>query len=540
MLWTLQSYIFREMGKTFLLTSVGLMCVLGLGGGVFNMIELEGVSTMQLLKLMGLVLPVSAALTLPIAVLYSATVTYGRMSADNEFVACRSGGINIHVLLLPTLVFSLVSACCSFFFLNYAIPGIVGNLDRLIGSDLPRLIEQKLSSPERLNLKNEQFRIYAEGHAVQKNENDPQAPAHLELSRVAFVESSRGEWKRVGLARHVDIQFRIDGESAAVAAGMSDLTMLEYERGWLESKREVVGPFTLPQTVPLKVKWLDLGKLLYYRRHPSEFPGITRDVDRLRSGIARSFFYEDLKAAFVRTGTVEFGDQTLSYAVSAPKVIPDKETGRPIFVDGVKIIERRDGRIVREIEADSASIQSTKQQDGPVTIYLQADGNVTIRYASQPDRPVFRNRERLESMEVPAAYVEKAGQIPSAQLLDPNMPLAGLRQKARDDRDKIIADVGELSRDIEGVLHSRLAFSFSVFVLVILGAVLGIVFRGTQTLVAFGISFIPSIFVIATIIAGKQLIDNPATVQTGIAVIWLGIILVAGVDLFVMTKVLRR
>ena len=42
MLWTLQKYIFREMGKSFLLTAVGLIVVLGLGGGVMNMIELEG------------------------------------------------------------------------------------------------------------------------------------------------------------------------------------------------------------------------------------------------------------------------------------------------------------------------------------------------------------------------------------------------------------------------------------------------------------------------------------------------------------------
>ena len=117
--WTLLTYIFREMGKSFVLTAVGLMGVLGLGGGVLNMIELEGATAIQLLKIMALILPVSAALTLPIAALYAATVTYGRLSADNEFVACRSGGINIHLLLLPTLVISLVSAACSFFFINF-------------------------------------------------------------------------------------------------------------------------------------------------------------------------------------------------------------------------------------------------------------------------------------------------------------------------------------------------------------------------------------------------------------------------------------
>ena len=45
--WTLQKYIFREMGKTFILTSIGLVALLGLGGGVVNMMELEGVTVSQ-------------------------------------------------------------------------------------------------------------------------------------------------------------------------------------------------------------------------------------------------------------------------------------------------------------------------------------------------------------------------------------------------------------------------------------------------------------------------------------------------------------
>ena len=108
--WTLQRYIFREMGKTFLLTVVALTAVLGLGGGVLNMIKLGEATPGQLLRLMGLVVPIAVALTLPIAALFSAAATYGRLSADNEFVACRSSGINMHTLFLPTVVLSVVSA----------------------------------------------------------------------------------------------------------------------------------------------------------------------------------------------------------------------------------------------------------------------------------------------------------------------------------------------------------------------------------------------------------------------------------------------
>ena len=46
--------------------------------------------------------------------------------------------------------------------------------------------------------------------------------------------------------------------------------------------------------------------------------------------------------------------------------------------------------------------------------------------------------------------------------------------------------------------------------------------------------------VISTIIMGKQLIEKPGMTWVGIGVIWGGIVLVAIVDLFVLTKVVRR
>ena len=135
-LWTLQRYVFREMGKTFLLTAAGLTGVLGLGGGVLEMIKLGEVTPGQMGRLMLLVLPIAAALTLPIAALFSAAATYGRLSADNEFVACRSGGINLHVLFLPALVLSLAAAAVTFTFTNFAIPGMVRNLNTFIAGDV--------------------------------------------------------------------------------------------------------------------------------------------------------------------------------------------------------------------------------------------------------------------------------------------------------------------------------------------------------------------------------------------------------------------
>ena len=125
---TLQKYIFREMGKTFLLTAIGLTAVLSTCGGAASILPLESLSARQTLFLLALTVPISTAFTLPIAALFSATITYGRLAADNEFTAVRSGGINIHVLFLPCLLISLVSGIVTFALFNFAIPGILSGL----------------------------------------------------------------------------------------------------------------------------------------------------------------------------------------------------------------------------------------------------------------------------------------------------------------------------------------------------------------------------------------------------------------------------
>ncbi len=182
MLPTLQWYIFREMGKTFVLTAVGMTIVLGLGGGVLELVEIDRISPGQLLKLILIVLPVSGTLTLPIAALYAATITYGRLSADNEILACKSSGINIAWLFLPTFAISLLSAGFTFYFTCFMIPGLVKDMSNIAKSDIRQIVETRLTSPERLPLPQANARIYADGQAETIGNDDA-----LVLTGVAFT-----------------------------------------------------------------------------------------------------------------------------------------------------------------------------------------------------------------------------------------------------------------------------------------------------------------------------------------------------------------
>jgi lipopolysaccharide export LptBFGC system permease protein LptF len=129
--------------------------------------------------------------------------------------------------------------------------------------------------------------------------------------------------------------------------------------------------------------------------------------------------------------------------------------------------------------------------------------------------------------------------ISDRELLEASSPVAYAEGFAKK-RTATVLERAELLREIAGVIHSRLALSISTFVLVILGAALGIVFRNSHVFTAFGISFVPSLFVIVTIIMGRQLAQNDGTTAMGIAIIWGGIVLVGGVDVWTLARLVRR
>ena len=541
MLWTVQWYIFRELGKAFLLTALGITAVLGLGGGVLNMIDLPGVGAGQVLRLVSIVLPVAATLALPIAALFSAAVTYGRFSADNEFVACRASGINIHWLFLPTVVISLVAAVLTFVSINYVIPDRIRHLDEFVKADLSQIVLRQLQAPQRLRLPGGRYRIYAKDAREIRDPDLPEDSKVLLLRGVACAQTDQDNWVGYGTAQSVRVRFdKLDSEPS-VKVDFYGLSLFERNRGWMESKHEPVARETFPQKYLLKVKWLNLSELLHYRGRVEELPEIREDLTKLRGVLAREWFYRSLADDFAEpdaTGQPDceltFGDDRVTYHLQAESMTPDLHDRKPVF-ENVRVTETV-GDQVRTATAGGGTI-TVGSRDGRARLELY-DG-VTITYGSDPNNTITRERETCPGAELPASLLAEVISVDNRELLDPQSPLSTARGFARR-RAKVVEEHGETHRQIVGVIHSRLAFSISTFVLVILGAALGIVFRGGHVFTAFGISFIPSLFVIVTIIMGRQLTQNAGTSLLGIVTIWGGIVLVGGMDAWTLTRLVRR
>jgi hypothetical protein len=115
-----------------------------------------------------------------------------------------------------------------------------------------------------------------------------------------------------------------------------------------------------------------------------------------------------------------------------------------------------------------------------------------------------------------------------------------LGERIESARARLIADMRHQVLRIDSVLHSRTAFCASVLVTMMLGACLGIVLRGGHIMTAFGVSFAPALFVIATIAMGRQIALHPHTAVAGTLIIWTSILLVGALDVLVLYKGVRR
>ncbi len=545
-MFLLQRYIARELVKTFLLTALGLTLVFSLGGGVLNMIRVEVLTAVQLGSILLRVVPVATTLTLPVAALFSTAMVYGRLSYDNEFNACRASGINIHRLQAPAIALGLFVAAFTFYFSNYVIPRFVEGLEQLVRSDPQKVVAQMLATRGYLEVQKkyiihaDSFREYETPETAGRPES--QRDRFVQMLGASFIELDRGELIRYGTTPEVTIQFTAatPQHDPTVVAKMRDVRLFDQQRRQFYALGEQrLGPVPIPWKFPRKNKYMNLPELLYYREHAWELPEVQDSLPKLRGLIHEFLFYQTLTAALTgperkyRFGTAERG-----YEITAAAVPVDPDSGHP-RLDKPVVRQWWDG-IRRTFKAGSGdvAIERTFGEDVPF-VYIKLGNDVSCTDEVDPDKVIRRIRVELEAVPMPAEVVNRAAAISEADLLDYRKPL-GLSPRIDNARRSVFEGEQALIRRLTCEIHSRGAFSAGVLVLVVLGAALGIIFRGGQMLTAFVISFLPGLFTTVMNIMGRQLSERDNTALAGLAVMWGGIAIVALVDGVVLTRFLRR
>jgi lipopolysaccharide export system permease protein len=117
-------YLLRELVPPFLL-GVLVFTFLLLMSQVLRLMELivnKGVEVGTILRLVVYLLPSILVLTVPMSVFLSTVVTFGRLSADNELTALKTGGYSLLRLSFPVAIFAVAGWALSSWLIISALP----------------------------------------------------------------------------------------------------------------------------------------------------------------------------------------------------------------------------------------------------------------------------------------------------------------------------------------------------------------------------------------------------------------------------------
>ena len=200
----LYRYIFKEHVGPFFFGLAVIMFVLVMDFilELLNLIIGKGLNVFVILQVFGLNLAWMLALAVPMAVLVSTLMAFGRLSQDNEITALRSSGVSLYHLVLPALIASVFLALSMMFFNDRVLPEL-NHQARLLMTD----IQQKRPT---WNLKENVFINEIPGYHILIKKIDQHSS---DVQGVTIYDVENRRFPRTILAEKGKVEFTPDGNT---------------------------------------------------------------------------------------------------------------------------------------------------------------------------------------------------------------------------------------------------------------------------------------------------------------------------------------
>jgi len=200
----LYRYIFKEhIGPFFFgLSVIMFILVMDFILEVLNMIIGKGLNAFIILQVFVLNLAWMLALAVPMAVLVSTLMAFGRLSQDNEITALKASGVSIYRLILPALVASILISVGMIFFNDRVLPEL-NHHARLLMTD----IHQKRPT---WNLKQNVFIDEIPGYHILIKKVDPHSS---DVRGVTIYDLKNRRIPRTIIAEKGKVEFTPDGKT---------------------------------------------------------------------------------------------------------------------------------------------------------------------------------------------------------------------------------------------------------------------------------------------------------------------------------------
>ncbi len=555
---TLHSYILRELLRIFLLTALALTTLLAFGG-LFKPLTKQGIDIGQLMVIMLNLMPAMLAYAIPTAALFAAVLVYWRMSTDNELTACRAGGISFVAVVMPAFILGLVVASIDLVFVNYVFPRFLQSTERAIMRDAASLIVSAVGRQEKIQVG--KIVVYADSAEFGESDDPNTQVVILHGMAASFIDKDKPARTVVARQANLSISNSPSQDLVEITGSLDDSAAFDPSAMFRKFTGPVPyitpdgRPFPFPSQLKSKPKFLNWRQLIKLNLDPSSFPRVAEVIDR----IADAYTFQEISRRLRDEATKKPGVVAITFDQAGPgtaqgpqfrltagaavideKAPPDQcltffgGPGNPIRIEQWSGKNR-----IQTWSCDSVvvALANDKFTGTGVGASLQLIGNVKRRDEIR-NIPSEGGQPSLTGIVLPPRVKEV--NLPSPTELDKlaeSSPSEQMRNLSADAR----VQVQKLYDNIKSELHSRGSFSLSCLTLVLFGAALGILLKGKNPLAVFVLGFVPAIFLVLLITAGRQLAEgNHKNVSSGIVLIWAGNVVLLALVAAVYAKLLRR
>lgn len=555
LLKTLHYYLWRELLKVTLLGLMALTLLLTIFAIIEPLRKQQGMAAEQILALFGYTLPIMLSLTLPMGALFAAAIVYGRFGQDNELLACRASGISTINLLRPALVLGLLVTAMSLILSNFVAPRMAASSETTLKQNLKGITYRQLRSRGYIKF---QSNIVRADDVDEKNDI---------LHGLVFADGRSENDIRILVASSARLAFRQidDAPYLQITAANPRATRTASNTIVIEDSQEFVRELDNP--VKERPSWMDWKRLLEAASKPYLTADISRSVDKISrdilhhnlataiaDGIASKGMYDGLLRNLDPSQNAASDEQYVIYASSANVVTDSAAKRNPkqlksmrIMAElagseqGVRVEVKRNGKVVQTYEASLGRVEakwSEMSEMSYVSLILEGPVTVTTPGQSQPQR---RDKFEVGQLPIPDKILNGAQAASHEDIFYSGSKYTGNPEILHEMNVVSNYKTKLLLNEIKAEMHGRVAYSLSCFLLVSLGAALGLIFRGGQFISAFAIAALPGSMVMILVLQGKKMMENPDVSNFwGPLVIWSGIGMMLLANLIVYSRLVRR
>jgi len=550
---TLHRYIGSQLAKVSGLALLAFTLMMT----VFAIIEplrKYGLGADKALGLIGFTLPMMMSLTFPIAALFAATIVYGRFGQDNEMLACRASGISTLSVLTPALALGAVVTIISLMLNSFITPQIARSVETAIKANVRSYAYQMLRSHSGVRWRGKGWIVHADRIDEEKDRIEGLVVTRP-LNRSKGNGDGGDEVQLVAAPKGL-VNFTEEGGETWLTFFLVDAAVASTEEGQysvVESTVQPPFPIKVPSFVEEDPSWYSWPKLIRTLRNPTESSEVRGILSSIRTRLCYEMLAKEIVSTVSRGGTymdlADYSGGTAYYIRAGEAKMAGQGTvqlrsgkqGESLIPVEIAVI--RQGRPYQIITAEAGLVRAKPSEvslNSFVTIELP-EGAEVRNLDQNGDAIQYRQSWSMGQLPIPSHFLDSARSIPLDDICRRTEELTGDQKTIRKITDLKDATIRRLMNKVKTEMHMRAAYSLSCLFMVAMGAALGLLLRGGQVISAFAISVVPASLVIVMMMMGKQMAKNPhVSISWGLAMIWMGVLLLLAADAAIYFYLSRR